>query len=155
MTNRSRGQTRRRTRPTTNTPEHTELDSYDDEGGEVIPASMVEDRREGRRQRTRPVSSRGKIKVDRVAHEPIIIEFVGEEYEIVPPRLDALMNMGKTANDTDPSVQLKVWLWDAFGEDGYNDVMDRIEDDGDEAGWDEVQDLIQAVTAYVGKSRRT
>lgn len=153
---RSRGQVRRRTRPTL---DHDEPDTYiDDDDAEVIPVeegrTRAERRRADRERRHRPQKRR--IVVEEVIHDPIDITFVGQDYEIIPPRLDSILNLDEEADATgDPSAPLKMWLWDAFGEDGYNDVMDRIEDPDDKAGWEEVKRLIQAVSEYVGKNRRT
>lgn len=152
-------QRRRRTRPTVEPSDYqppADDRDDDDEFGAVAHLSRQQRRRNERRRRSRGAK---KIVIDAVEYDPITVEFVGREYDIIPPRMDTILKMGD--GDGDGAEVLDEWIREAFGGDEDEgqaaEIFERIDAPRkqDPAGYDEIRELIQAVTTYVGKNPPT
>lgn len=148
----SRGQVRRRTRPTVDAraEDELELDDYDDEDvEEVTPISRAERRRdERRRERKR---KRKKVVVKDTPLEEMVIELYGQEYEITVPDMGLLLDLADASTTSmSPKDQLIEWIDEAFNPEDADEVIERL--DKKEIRWGKIQELMQAVTAESGKN---
>lgn len=155
-TRNSRGQTRRRTRPTIDAraEDELELDDYgddDDEGlsDEVTPISRAERRREQRRKER--LRRRKKVVIEDTPPEQMVITLIGVDYEITVPDMGLLLDLADAASGSmSPKDQLIEWVDAAFNEEDADEVIDRLE--RKEVKWSKLQELMQRVTAEAGKN---
>lgn len=157
MTN-SAPQRRRRTRPDVEPADYLPpTDDFDDFEDPAVTSMSRQRRRQEERRRARRGPAK-EIIVDAIEYEAVVVRLVDVKYEVVPPRTDRMLALARKASgdtDADGIDQLNEWIYDAFGDDVGDEVIDRIEDPKDKLGYDEIQKLMRDLMAYVTKNPTT
>lgn len=149
MANQSRGQTRRRTRPTIDAAEHDELE-LDDHGDDVTPIEEGRSRAERRRRDRRTTRARRKkIVIEDEEPQTMWVELLGVEYEIIVPDVGTMLDLADQASGS-PKDQLIEWIDEAFNPEDADDVIDRL--DSGEVKWGRVTAMIRAVSAAAAEN---